>query len=164
FRSPPLSLLFPYTTLFRSSIIFLALGLLIANTAGEGINIVIPENGLITLNLPLTPSRGGSHSTKTTHPKYINGLNDIFQKIGIGNRIDNPYRFLTKGEMLTKSKNTEFVKGHIEKTLSCSKPGHHKRYTKSKNGSNKNISLQCGYCVPCIIRRASLYKNDLDNY
>lgn len=146
------------------SIIFLALGLLIANTAGEKINIVIPENGLISLNLPLTPSRGGSHSTKTTHPKYINGLNDIFHKIGIGNRIENPYRFLTKGEMLTKCKNTEFVKGHIQKTLSCSKPGYHKQYTKSKNGSNKNISLQCGYCVPCIIRRASLYKNDLDNY
>ncbi len=145
------------------SIVFLALGLLIANTAGENVNVVIPENGLISLNIPLTPSRGGSHSTKTTHPKYINGLNDIFEKVGISNRIENPYRFKTKGEMLDKCINKDFVKKHVRKTLSCSKPGYHKQWTKSANAKKRvKIQNQCGYCVPCIIRRASLHKNDID--
>lgn len=145
------------------SIIFLALGLLIANTSSKKTNIVIPENGLISLNLPLTPARGGSHSTKTTHPKYISGLNQIFEKIGIGNKIENPYRFLTKGEMLEKCSNPNFVRSHIRKTLSCSKPGYHKQWTKRKSENNKSVSNQCGYCVPCIIRRASLFKNKLDD-
>lgn len=144
------------------SIIFLALGLLIANTSSDTTNVVIPENGLISLNLPLTPARGGSHSTKTTHPKYISGLNEIFEKVGINNRIENPYRFKTKGEMLKESKSPAFVKKHIRNTLSCSKPGYHKQWTKSEDGSNKDVPNQCGYCVPCIIRRASLHANGLD--
>ncbi|MBP3942633.1 hypothetical protein J5U18_03490 [Sphingobacteriaceae bacterium WQ 2009] len=145
------------------SIIFLALGLLIANTSSDTTSVIIPENGLISLNLPLTPARGGSHSTKTTHPKYITGLNDIFKKIGINNRIENPYRFKTKGEMLTECENADFVREKIRKTLSCSKPGYHKQWTKVEDdGNNKDVSNQCGYCVPCIIRRASLYTNGLD--
>jgi len=143
------------------SIIFLALGLLIANTSSETTKIVIPENGLISLNLPLLPARGGSHSTKTTHPKYISALNRIFEKVGIENKIENPYRFMTKGEMLEKCANYDFVKKHIRKTLSCSKPGYHRQWTKLKKANN-DISKQCGYCVPCIIRRASLFKNGLD--
>lgn len=145
------------------SIIFLALGLLIANTSSDKTNIVIPENGLISLNLPLTPARGGSHSTKTTHPKYLSGLNKIFEKVGISNKIENPYYFLTKGEMLEKCSNPDFVRSHIRKTLSCSKPGYHKQWTKRKTENNKSVSNQCGYCVPCIIRRASLFKNKLDS-
>lgn len=143
------------------SIIFLALGLLIANTSSGTTNVVIPENGLISLNLPLLPARGGSHSTKTTHPRYISALNQIFEKVGIENEIENPYRFMTKGEMLKKCANYDFVKKQVRKTLSCSKPGYHRQWTKLKK-ENKDISKQCGYCVPCIIRRASLFINGLD--
>lgn len=137
------------------SILFLALASLVANTSSKTTSIVIPENGLISLNLPLTPARGGSHSTKTTHPKFISSLNSIFKKIGIQNMIENPYRFLTKGEMLTKVISNKFVRENIKLTLSCSKPGYYRRWS----ASNQN---QCGHCVPCIIRRASLYSNGLD--
>ena len=141
------------------SILFLALASLVANTSSKTTSIVIPENGLISLNLPLTPARGGSHSTKTTHPKFISSLNTIFKKIGIQNIIENPYRFLTKGEMLTKVNSNKFVIEHINSTLSCSKPGYYEQWT-SKN--DKGVKKQCGHCVPCIIRRASLYSNGLD--
>ncbi len=83
---------------------FLSLALLVANSSNEKTEVFIPENGLISLNLPLTPARGGSHSTKTTHPKYISLLNEIFDKVGIKNKIINPYRFMTKGEMFAKTK------------------------------------------------------------
>lgn len=142
------------------SILFLSLASLVANTSSKTASIVIPENGLISLNLPLTPARGGSHSTKTTHPKFISSLNTIFKKVGIQNMIENPYRFLTKGEMLAKVNSNKFVLENITSTLSCSKPGYYQQWT---GKSDESVKKQCGHCVPCIIRRASLYSNGLDN-
>ena len=142
------------------SILFLSLAALVANTSSKTASIVIPENGLISLNLPLTPARGGSHSTKTTHPKFISSLNTIFKKVGIQNMIENPYRFLTKGEMLTKVNSNKFVLENINSTLSCSKPGFYQQWT---GKSDEDVKKQCGHCVPCIIRRSSLYSNGLDN-
>lgn len=142
------------------SILFLSLALLVANSSSEKTEVVIPENGLISLNLPLTSARGGSHSTKTTHPKYLSLLNEIFGKVGIKNKIINPYRFMTKGEMFAKTKMPKFVSKHINKTLSCSKPGYYQQWKGEKE-------RQCGHCVPCIIRRSSMYlinKDDANNY
>lgn len=145
------------------SILFLSLGLLVANSSSDTTSVIIPENGLISLNLPLTPARGGSHSTKTTHPKYITALNEIFKKVGINNKIENPYKYLSKGEMLTKVKSNNFVLDNIISTVSCSKPGYYVRYKKNRK-ENEIPQKQCGFCVPCIIRRASLYANGLDNF
>ncbi|WP_339837252.1 Qat anti-phage system QueC-like protein QatC [uncultured Maribacter sp.] len=142
------------------SILFLSLALLVANSSSDNTEVIIPENGLISLNLPLTPARGGSHSTKTTHPKYISSLNEIFEIVGINNRIINPYRFMTKGEMFAKTKMPKFVSENINKTLSCSKPGYYQQWKGEKE-------RQCGHCVPCIIRRSSMYlinKDDAKNY
>jgi len=144
------------------SILFLSLGLLIANSSSDTTSIVIPENGLISLNLPLTPARGGSHSTKTTHPKYISALNEIFKKVGINNKIENPYKYLSKGEMLAKVIHNTFVLNNIISTVSCSKPGYYVQWKKNRK-ENEMPKNQCGHCVPCIIRRASLYANGLDN-
>lgn len=54
------------------SIIFFAFALLAscrvsANEKGRK-EIYVPENGFISLNIPLDPLRNGSLSTKTTHP------------------------------------------------------------------------------------------------
>ena len=142
------------------SILFLSLALLVANSSSDKTEVVIPENGLISLNLPLTPARGGSHSTKTTHPKYISLLNEMFDKVGIKNKIINPYRFMTKGEMFAKTKMPKFVSENINKTLSCSKPGYYQQWKGEKE-------RQCGHCVPCIIRRSSMHlinQDDSQNY
>ena len=39
------------------SIIFIGLGLLVASSIGDNISLVVPENGLISLNVPLTTTR-----------------------------------------------------------------------------------------------------------
>ena len=46
------------------------------------IPVYIPENGFIGLNLPITPSRMGTCSTRTTHPKFLRMLNAILYSIG----------------------------------------------------------------------------------
>ena len=82
------------------SILFIALGLIVANSYGAQTKLLIPENGLISLNIPLTMTRLGSFSTKTTHPKFIYNINELLAKLGIKNKMINPYGFLTKGEMI----------------------------------------------------------------
>ena len=89
----------------------------------------------------------------------LNPDDGLFRKImvelDIKNPISNPYQFCTKGEMVKKCKNLEFLTKWNEKTISCSHPDNSRRKKGSKPG------IQCGYCVPCIIRQASESMNKL---
>lgn len=107
------------------------------------IDLFVPENGFISLNAPLTPRRIGTLSTRTTHPYFIESIQKLFDAADIPCRIINPYQFKTKGQMVADCQNRELLADVVDSTVSCS---HWKR-------SNQ----QCGICVPCIIRRASLH-------
>ncbi|MDX9862331.1 MAG: hypothetical protein RBS99_15590, partial [Rhodospirillales bacterium] len=88
-------------TNFRSrSLLFISLGCYFAELLGEGVPVLIPENGPIALNFPLTPARRGSCSTRTVHPQFITELKQIFERVGMGNPVQNPYELKTKGEMV----------------------------------------------------------------
>ena len=110
---------------------------------------MVPENGLISLNVPLDPLRLGSHSTRTTHPFYMARWNDLLGKLGIDSRLTNPYRYRTKGEMVKECRNRKLLETMLHLTISCSSP--------RKATYIKNTPMQhCGFCVPCIIRKASI--------
>ena len=133
-------------------------GLALFHAMNLDINKVIaPENGVISINLPLTPSRTCSNSTKTMHPYFLDKFQSALTTLGINIKIENPYLLKTKGEMLLESKNTTLIQELATKTLSCSHGGGH------TNGWIRN-SYNCGYCIPCTIRRASIHKfnNTLD--
>jgi hypothetical protein len=109
----------------------------------EKIELYVPENGFISLNAPLTSRRIGSLSTRTTHPYFIEAIQNIIEAAGIPCIIKNPYQFKTKGEMVSSCKKQPLLKKIVANTVSCS-------HWKRKN-------QQCGVCVPCLIRRAALY-------
>lgn len=139
------------------SILFLGLALFNAMNYNLG-EVHIPENGLISINLPLNESRSVSNSTRTTHPYFIAKFQEFLTNIGVMITIRNPYQFKTKGEMLKECKNKELLNDLLDRTISCS---HSKRQgTWTRRGAIKN----CGYCIPCLIRRASIfhYNNTLD--
>lgn len=137
------------------SILFLAHGIAVAHTLGKDVPLYVPENGLISLNIPLTPSRRGSSSTRTTHPYFISLFKEVIKILGMENPILNPYQFMTKGEMIIDSLAPEFVKQSVEETMSCSHPSVGRyRY--------RVCDKHCGYCVPCIIRRAAMNKAKID--
>jgi hypothetical protein len=125
------------------------LGLAVANALGDDIELIIPENGLISLNIPLTQTRLSSHSTRTTHPYYFSKFRAIASTLGINNPIINPYRFRTKGEMMSQCRNKLFLQNIYSESISCSHPDNSRRVKGSRPG------IQCGYCVPCIIRQAA---------
>jgi 7-cyano-7-deazaguanine synthase in queuosine biosynthesis len=133
------------------SFLFLVLGIVVANSYGTDIPLFVPENGLISLNLPLTQNRQGTHSTKTTHPFFISAFESILREISIENKIVNPFQHQTKGEMIDSSKNKDLIIQLMDKSISCSKSGYHMRW----HGKDK---IHCGYCIPCIIRRAALHR------
>ncbi|TWW01102.1 hypothetical protein FEF09_09020 [Chitinophaga pinensis] len=86
----------------------------------------------------------GSHSTRTTHPHYMEMMRQLSRNIGLGVQIENPYQFKTKGEMLRECGNIPLVQS--TNTMSCSHPSG--RFAGQGNG-------HCGYCVPCIIRQSA---------
>lgn len=117
----------------------------IINQKSGHIDLFVPENGFISINAPLTVRRIGSLSTRTTHPYFIEKIQEIFNSVGIECVIKNPYQLATKGEMVKHCHNQAKLQRVYEATVSCS---HWKR-----------ANQQCGRCVPCIIRRASLHHN-----
>ncbi len=130
------------------SFLFLAIGIVLANTYGQTIPLIVPENGLISLNVPLTPTRLSSHSTRTTHPHYMFLFQEILGHLGIINHIENPYRFKTKGEMIQECRDQAFLVANYGESMSCSHPDT-SRYEGQRPG------IHCGYCVPCIIRQSA---------
>jgi len=145
----------PESTMRARSILFLALGTSVASALPEGTPLYIPENGLISLNVPLTFGRAGSHSTRTTHPHTIALYRQLLDALGIKVILRTPYRFATKGEMLRDCKDQKTLKEGIHATMSCSRP-------QAGRFHKRPVGVHCGYCVPCIIRRASLHAVGLD--
>lgn len=137
------------------SILFLGIGTYIINTIPHIDTLLLPENGTISLNHPLSPSRISSLSTRTTHPYFIENIQTILNEVGISIRLNNPFSFKTKGEMVVECLNTAVLTSVYAESASCGKRGH------TAHWDIRNAK-QCGVCMPCIYRRASLHKLNID--
>lgn len=131
------------------SFMFFSHAIILGSAIKADTTLYIPENGLISLNIPLTNTRLGSSSTRTTHPYYMRLLQQLLVNLGLQIELHNPYQFKTKGEMISGCKDPAFLKTNIYETMSCSHPDLG-RYSGDAKPSH------CGNCLPCIIRRASI--------
>ncbi len=136
------------------SFLFIAAGVAAANALGSNLPMFVPENGFIGINVPLSPARAGSLSTRTTHPLFMHRMQLLLDRLGLGNQLENPYRLLTKGEVLAASSDAELLKELAPRTVSCSHP-EAARWRKRGQGN-------CGYCYPCLIRRAAMNRIGMD--
>jgi len=137
------------STMRGRSFLFFALGVFAGTGLGAGFTLRVPENGLIALNVPLDPLRLGSNSTRTTHPFYMARWNDLLSGLDIDGRIENPYWNKTKGEMVSACAQVQLLASLVPQSLSCSSP--------SKGRWTGHGIEHCGYCLPCLIRRAALH-------
>jgi hypothetical protein len=130
------------------SFLFFALGIFAGSGLGSNFVLRVPENGLIALNVPLDPLRLGSNSTRTTHPFYIARWNQLLVQLGFDGRVENAYWDKTKGEMAIGCSNPTLLATLAPNSLSCSSP---------TKGRWLGLPTQhCGFCLPCLIRRAAL--------
>lgn len=132
------------------SFLFIGFGIFAMTGMDNVSELMVPENGLIALNVPLDETRVGSFSTRTTHPFYLSLWNDLLLGLGLNMDVKNPYWNKTKGEMAIECKNKDVLYETMKISFSCSSPG---------KARWRGLSPQhCGYCVPCIIRRAAMHK------
>lgn len=143
-------------TLRSRSFVFLALGLYAAHALGPRVPLLMPENGYMAVNIPLTPSRIGSCSTRTMHPYFLDTMRTLITDLGFENRIENPLESQTKGETLRNCRDRATLIRMARATVSCAHPSRRGNWRRKSAGN-------CGYCLPCLIRRAALHQVGKDS-
>jgi 7-cyano-7-deazaguanine synthase in queuosine biosynthesis len=136
------------------SFLFLALGAIVARRLGVHEVVVVAENGLMAIHLPLTTARIGAFSTQTAHPAYLNVAADLFSALLQHTiRIDNPFLYDTKGEVIARTMAAH--RSALERSVSC-----------WKASRVAGVKRHCGFCVPCVLRRISVETQgvELDEY
>lgn len=157
-----------YENTFRSrSFLFFAMGLYCAQSISETQKVIVPENGTISINIPLCKSRRSSCSTRTTNPVSMKLIMRALESVGIRNPLVNPYRFKSKADMMIDCAQDENKK-HILEVLSplscsCAKRSHNRWWDKDGAYIHENQIRHCGMCMPCIYRRVAMHAIGLDN-
>lgn len=139
-------------TLRGRSFMFFALAAMVADAIGGDRVVHVPENGFISLNVPLDPLRLGALSTRTTHPFYMARFDELLGGLGLRVRLYNRYAHQTKGQMAKGCADRDFLRKEASQTMSCSSPAS-RRYDPDPS---QREPKHCGRCVPCLIRRAAI--------
>jgi hypothetical protein len=89
----------------------------------------------------------------------------LFENFGLLAEIDNPYEFMTKGEMVRDCKDQPYLLSILSDSNSCGKRTRRQFFYDNRHATH------CGHCMPCMYREASLigfadstsYGNELDS-
>ncbi|QQR69209.1 MAG: 7-cyano-7-deazaguanine synthase [Alphaproteobacteria bacterium] len=138
-----------YTQRTRS-FLFACLAMGVAHMYGKD-RFSFYENGVVSLNLPITKDVLESRSTRTTHPRAINGFQEIFSNVLKKPVIvEHPFRWLTKAAVTRKIKQYG-CEDLLGETNSCTRP---RSWTQGKN--------HCGVCSQCIDRRFGILAAEME--
>ena len=119
--------------------------------AGGASEISIFENGITSLNFARRQDLLNARSTRTTHPKTIRLLQDLFQDIASNEfKIHTPFFWDTKADVITR---LAHINGSdlVASAVSCSR-------TFLPIGS----ASHCGECSQCVDRRFACYAAGLE--
>ena len=136
-------------TLRSRSFVFASLAFVISRMLGNP-RILMCENGIVSVNLPIARQLVGARSSRTTHPKVLAAFGSLFELLcGDPTPVENPLFWRTKTEAV------KLIKAHgcshlIASTVSCSHV-----YEMSKGKPH------CGECSQCIDRRFATLHDDL---
>jgi 7-cyano-7-deazaguanine synthase in queuosine biosynthesis len=145
------------TSQFSRSFLYLTLAAIFALELKLA-KIFVFENGVISVNLPISPGRVFGN-TRTTHPAFLIAYEELLKKAFSAEiNVVNPFLELTKGEVV-KLLNHDGYRGLVRASISCSERGH-MRFDRIKTSE----VTHCGKCLPCIIRRASVHHAGVWDY
>lgn len=145
------------TTQFSRSFLYLTIGAIFALAKGASTEYIF-ENGVIALNIPLTPSRIYSN-TRTAHPQFLSKYQVLLDSL-FGRRVNirNPFLEMTKGEVV-ELLNSKGFRDLVSATITCPYCLS-MRWKRVSTTTTKND----GYCFPCIVRRSAVYYASLEKY
>jgi 7-cyano-7-deazaguanine synthase in queuosine biosynthesis len=122
------------------TLLFVGAAALVASLGGSD-EVVLNENGVMALHLPLTAARIGSLSTHTASPPILERMRALASAVfGRTLRVENRLVAMTKPEVVGRA----VALGHaadMVQTVSCWQIG--------------RTSRHCGICSPCLLRRIS---------
>jgi hypothetical protein len=111
------------------------------------------ENGVVSLNLPISEQVIGARATRTTHPQVLNGFAKLFSEIsGSQFAVENPFLWLTKGEVVDVIGDGGCAE-LIKHSTSCT---HTLDQTK--------LHTHCGRCSQCVSRRFAALASKYHGY
>lgn len=131
------------------SLLFLAIAAAAA-TGTRATTVQVPENGWVSLNVPLDGSRRSSLTTRTTHPGLLAELSGLAGDLGIGVTFENPWSLATKGDLVRQVADWYGVPAASDAfaaTDSCAKSG--------MRFYGLPPATHCGVCYACLVRRAA---------
>lgn len=115
-------------------------------------SIFVPENGITSLNLPMTQDLMNGRASRTTHPKTIGLLQKLFTLIhGKEFKVVQPFLFHTKTEVI------QIIKKYNKEDLICSS------VTCSNTRQSKDRT-HCGKCIQCIDRIFATHSAGLQEF
>lgn len=134
------------------SFLFACLGLVIARMAGKD-RFTFYENGVVSMNPPVSGDIVGGRATRTTHPRVLRGLERLFSQILEREiSIDTPLQWMTKPEVVLLI-NKAGMPDLLPMTCSCTRT--HMRTTAQPH---------CGECSQCIDRRFAVLAAGMEEY
>lgn len=134
--------------------LYASLGAAIGSQLGVE-SIILADNGIVSLNLPINEQLVGALATRSTHPKFIDLFNSVAKiALPLPVVVYNPLKYRTKGDALTILKVNRCPQ-LLQETVSCA-------HSRNRPQSHPH----CGVCSQCIDRRfgsiiANLEEDDL---
>jgi 7-cyano-7-deazaguanine synthase in queuosine biosynthesis len=132
------------------SFLFAALAAVVAQAFGLR-RVRFYENGVISLNLPISPQVLGGRATRTTHPQVLKGFERFFSRLfDCPFEFENPFLWKTRAQVLTEIRTA----GHGDLcalTSSC-----------TRTLASTAMHTHCGRCAQCVDRRLSALAAGLD--
>lgn len=133
------------------SVVFMALGAIVARRTGFSKILYMAENGQMAIHLPLSGGRIGAFSTHTAHPSVLVKMKSFLSSVlGIPIDLINPYIYQTKGEVVARV--FKGLPDGLPISTSC---------WRNARVNSKGIN-HCGDCVPCLVRRIAIESNGRD--
>ena len=134
------------------SFLFATLGIIVARMFGKN-ELNFFENGIISLNFPISEHVIGARASRTTHPRVLADFSRFFSQL-LSEKIviRNPFIWKTKSEVVQILADRGCA-DLIAKTLSC-----------TRVRETTRLSCQCGTCSQCVDRRFAILAADLAEY
>jgi 7-cyano-7-deazaguanine synthase in queuosine biosynthesis len=132
------------------SFLFLSLATVVASALGVS-RVRAYENGVVSLNLPISPQLLGARASRSTHPHVLEGFGRLSSLL-FGNcfSVQNPFLWQTKTDVLAQIR----AAGHGDLCASAVSCGGTIASTRERT--------HCGRCSQCVDRRLSALAAGLD--
>jgi 7-cyano-7-deazaguanine synthase in queuosine biosynthesis len=143
----------PDTSQRSRAFVLAALGCAVAESLGIQ-DVLLPDNGYVSINPPISGELAGALASRSTHPTLLRLVNDLVSLLFPDQSImvANPLADRTRAEALEILKRYGF-QGLITQTLTCGKFRSHKQ---------SRAVPHCGTCSQCVDRRFAVVTAGLE--